>query len=82
LSLDIAGSIAVGVSLASYKTSSKATQRWIVFSGGTVAVAGGIFFLLRSFYFIDKSGKLLDLEHSSIYLEPTRDGKIGIIWKF
>jgi hypothetical protein len=82
LSLDLAGSIAIGVSLASYKDHSKSTQKWIVFSGGTVAVAGGVFFLLRSFYFIDKSGKLLDLERSSIYFNPTSDGKVGIIWKF
>jgi hypothetical protein len=82
LSLDLAGSIAIGVSLASFKSPSKSTQKWIVFSGGTVAVAGGVFFLLRSFYFIDKSGKLLDLEHSSLYLEPTTDGKIGVTWKF
>ncbi len=82
LSLDLAGGIAMGVSLASYKDASKSTQKWIVFSAGTVAVAGGIFFLLRSFYLIDKTGKLLDMERSSIYLEPTQDGKIGVIWKF
>jgi hypothetical protein len=72
----------MGISAASFKNSSKTTQKWIIFSGGTVAVAGGIFFLLRSFYLIDKTGKLLDIERSSIYLEPTSDGKIGIIWKF
>jgi F0F1-type ATP synthase assembly protein I len=82
LSLDLVGGIAMGVSLGSFKNASKSTQKWVIFSGGTVAVAGGIFFLLRSFYFIDKTGKLLDLERSSIYLEPTSDGKIGIIWKF
>jgi hypothetical protein len=82
LSLDLAGSIAIGISLVSYKDHSKSTHKWIVFSGGTVAVAGGVFFLLRSFYLIDKAGKLLDLERSSIYLGPANNGKIGIIWKF
>jgi hypothetical protein len=82
LSLDLAGSIAIGISLASYKDHPKAAQKWIVFSGGTVAVAGGIFFLLRSFHFINKAGKLLDLEHSAIYLDPANNGKVGIIWKF
>ncbi|MDR0603130.1 MAG: hypothetical protein LBG80_02355 [Bacteroidales bacterium] len=81
LSLDLAGSIAIGISLASYKDHAK-TQKWIIFSGGTIAVAGGVFFLLRSFHFIDKAGKLLDLEHSAIYLNSTSNGKIGIIWTF
>jgi hypothetical protein len=82
LSLDLAGSIAIGISLASYKDHAQATQKWIIFSGGTIVVAGGVFFLLRSFYLIDKAGKLLDLERSSIYLESTNNGNIGVIWKF
>jgi hypothetical protein len=57
-------------------------SEWIVFAAGTIASAGGLFFLLRSFYFVDKAGKLMDLERSSIYLEPTPDGHIGLKWKF
>ncbi|HOS16896.1 MAG TPA: hypothetical protein PKX15_07810 [Bacteroidales bacterium] len=53
-----------------------------VFAVGSIAAAGGIFFLLRSFYFIDKTGKLLDFERSSIHLTPNQDGDLGIKLKF
>lgn len=56
--------------------------KYPLFAAGSFAVAGGLFFLLRSFYFVDKAGKLMDLEHSTIYLEPTQDGYIGLKWKF
>ncbi|MDD2622823.1 MAG: hypothetical protein WC142_07335 [Bacteroidales bacterium] len=53
-----------------------------VFAVGSIAAAGGIFFLLRSFYFIDKTGKLLDLERSSIYLVPNQNGDLEFKLKF
>jgi hypothetical protein len=82
ISLSMTGTITTGIALAMYNTSTKETQKWILFSTGTVAIAGGIFFLLRSFYFIDKTGKMLDLERSTIYLEPAQNGGIELLWKF
>ena len=81
MSLELAGGVAIGLALAN-DNPDKTTQKWAVFSGGTVVFAGGIFFLLRSFYLVDKAGKLLDLERSSIYLQPTKDGRIELRWNF
>ena len=82
LSLDLVGGAAIGISLTKYKDPSESTKKWVLFSAGTTVAAGGVFFLLRSFYFIDKTGKLLDMERSAIYLEPTRNGGFGVSWKF
>jgi hypothetical protein len=82
LSLDLLGGIAIGTSLHLYKDDSDLAKKWIFFSAGTTVFAGGIFFLLRSFYFIDKTGKLMDLEHSAIYLEATKNGGFGVSLKF
>lgn len=81
MSLEIVGGITMGLALAN-NNPDKTTQKWGFFAGGTTVVAGGIFFLLRSFYFVDKAGKILDLERSAIYLEPTKDGKIELRWSF
>lgn len=81
MSMEVVGGITMGLSLAS-NNPDKTTQKWAFFAGGTTIVAGGIFFLLRSFYFVDKAGKLLDLERSAIYLEPTKDGRIELRWSF
>jgi len=81
MTMELAGGIAMGLALAN-NTPNKTTQKWAVFSGGTVVFAGGIFFLLRSFYLVDKAGKLLDLERSAIYLAPTKDGRIELRWNF
>ena len=81
MTLEVVGGITMGVSLAN-DNPDKSIQKWAFFTGGTTIVAGGIFFLLRSFYFVDKAGKLLDLERSAIYLEPTKDGRIELRWSF
>ena len=81
MSLEIAGGITMGLALAN-NNPDKTAQKWGFFAGGTTVVAGGIFFLLRSFYFVDKAGKILDLERSTIYLEPTKDGRIELRWNF
>ncbi|MDR1878394.1 MAG: hypothetical protein LBQ64_02385 [Bacteroidales bacterium] len=82
LSLEIVGGIALGFSVGIDNNSSHSAQKWILFSGGTLAMAGGVFFLLRSFYFIDKTGKILDMERSALYLESDKDKQLGLIWKF
>ena len=81
LSLDLLGGVVMVTSLHLY-TDTESTKKWAFFSAGTTVFAGGIFFLLRSFYFIDKTGKLMDLERSAIYLEPTKNGGFGVSWKF
>ena len=82
LSLDLLGGIVMGTSLHLYKDDADLAKKWIFFSAGTTVFAGGVFFLLRSFYFIDKTGKLMDLEHSAIYLEATKNGGFGVSLKF
>jgi hypothetical protein len=81
ISLEIVGGVTMGLALAN-NNPDKTAQKWGFFAGGTTVVAGGIFFLLRSFYFVDKAGKILDLERSAIYLEPTKDGRIELRWSF
>ncbi|MDR0368855.1 MAG: hypothetical protein LBH82_06935 [Bacteroidales bacterium] len=81
LSMDLVGGITMGIALAN-SNPNKTTQKWATFAAGTTIFAGGIFFLLRSFYYVDKAGKILDLERSSIYLEPTKDGRIELRWNF
>jgi hypothetical protein len=78
----LSGGIAANNLALTYFHQNYEKSEWIVFAAGTIASAGGLFFLLRSFYFVDKAGKLMDLERSSIYLEPTPDGHIGLKWKF
>jgi hypothetical protein len=80
LPLTLAGTTAIAVTLSSYQKPHQKTVKWAVFSGGVVAVAGGTFFLLKSFYLIDKAGKIMDLERSTLYLDT--GAPIGIIWKF
>jgi len=82
LSLDLVGGAVMGISLSKYKDPSESTKKWVLFSVGTTVATSGVFFLLRSFYFIDKTGKLLDMERSAIYLEPTLNGGFGVSWKF
>ena len=81
LTMEAAGGLAMGMAFVN-DNPNKTTQKWAVFSGGTVVFAGGLFFLLRSFYFVDKAGKILDLERSAIYLAPTKDGRIELRWNF
>ena len=81
LTMEVAGGLAMGMAFVN-DNPNKTTQKWAVFSGGTVIFAGGLFFLLRSFYLVDKAGKLLDLERSAIYLAPTKDGRIELRWSF
>ncbi|MBO4581292.1 MAG: hypothetical protein J5701_03290 [Bacteroidales bacterium] len=78
LSLTTIGAFTDGFALANKYPERTETQKWIMFSCGSVITAGGLFFLLRSFYFIDKAGKIMDLERSSIYLTPTEDGGMGV----
>ncbi len=82
LSLTTIGAFTDGFALANKYPERTETQKWIMFSCGSVITAGGLFFLLRSFYFIDKAGKIMDLERSSIYLTPTEDGGMGMKVKF
>ena len=81
LTMEVAGGLAMGMAFVN-DNPNKTKQKWAVFSGGTVVFAGGLFFLLRSFYLVDKAGKLLDLERSAIYLAPTKDGRIELRWNF
>ncbi|MDR1791914.1 MAG: hypothetical protein LBR36_00505 [Bacteroidales bacterium] len=80
LPLTLAGTVTGTLALTLCNQPGQQTLKWITFSCGTVAVAGGMFFLLRSFYLIDKAGKILDLERSAIYLDA--NSTVGIIWKF
>lgn len=81
LALTTAGAFTDGFALANIPARTD-RQKWIMFSCGTAVTAGGLFFLLRSFYFIDKAGKIMDLERSSIYLTPSENGGMGLKLKF
>ncbi len=78
LGLTSAGSITIAISL--YNNNNNIPWGW--FTCGSAVTASGLFFLLRSFYFIDKAGKIMDLERTSIYITPSKDGGIGFKWKF
>ena len=56
--------------------------KYTMLVGGAVAMGVGTFFLLRSFYYINKSGKILDLEKASLYLNPSTQGGMGMQLKF
>lgn len=78
----LAGGLTTNTLAFTYFQDNNPKAKYPLFAAGSVVTAGGLFFLLRSFYFVDKAGKLMDLERSSIYLEPTLDGHIGLKWKF
>ena len=80
IALDVLGGVVIGTSLHVNDWDTK--KQLIFFSAGTTVFAGGIFFLLRSFYFIDKAGKIMDMERSALYFEPTKNGGFGVSWKF
>lgn len=74
--LSVAGNTSILIPLLSHDKLTVGDQ--ITLACGITASAAGLFFLLRSFYFVNKAGKILDLERSSIYLTPTEDGGMGV----
>jgi len=76
------GSVAIPVGIAIFNEPQQSTAKWVTVSCGAVSTAAGLFFILKSFYFIDKAGKILDLERSSIYLRQNENGDIGLIFQF
>lgn len=78
----LAGGLTINTLAFTYFNENYPKSKYPLFALGSAATAGGIFFLLRSFYFIDKAGKLMDLDRSTIYLESNKDGHLSIKWKF
>ena len=46
--------------------------KYVLLASGCAAIGTGVFFLLRSFHFINKTGKILDMEKASLYVAPDR----------
>ncbi len=78
--LSVAGNTSIIIPLVTHDKLTIADQATL--ACGIAVSAAGLFFLLRSFYFVNKAGKILDLERSSIYLTPTEDGGMGMKVKF
>ena len=78
--LSVAGNTSIIIPLVTHDKLTIADQATL--ACGIAVSAAGLFFLLRSVYFVNKAGKILDLERSSIYLTPTEDGGMGVKVKF
>ncbi len=56
--------------------------KYVLLASGCAAIGTGVFFLLRSFHFINKTGKILDMEKASLYVAPSTQNDIGVQLKF